>query len=151
MMPIILYLFLFFNASILCVQSSKTDTQLIEHLLSKCDRLSRPVSSPSEVLSVQVSLQLLQIIRVDEKSQVLTTNVWQIIKWKDINLSWNPSDYENVSVVRIPINKIWRPDILLYNTADTLLTSAMTSADNINTYITSVSRILFHQLCHLCH
>ena len=35
--------------------------------------------------------------------------------WHDANLMWNPSNYSNVSSVRIAGEKIWRPDITLYD------------------------------------
>ncbi|KAI5100335.1 neuronal acetylcholine receptor subunit alpha-7-like isoform X1 [Silurus meridionalis] len=54
----------------------------------------------------------------DEKNQVLTTNIWLQLYWTDYYLQWNLSDYPGVSNVRFPDNQIWRPDILLYNSAD---------------------------------
>ncbi len=36
-------------------------------------------------------------------------------EWNDHNLRWNPNDYGNVRDVRIPPNRIWKPDVLLYN------------------------------------
>jgi len=44
--------------------------------------------------------------------------VWWIVyaqQWKDILLAWNPNDYGGVSTVRVPPDKIWTPDIVLYN------------------------------------
>uniref|UniRef100_A0A3Q3EC87 Cholinergic receptor, nicotinic, alpha 7 (neuronal) n=1 Tax=Labrus bergylta TaxID=56723 RepID=A0A3Q3EC87_9LABR len=38
--------------------------------------------------------------------------------WTDFYLQWNTSDYPGVTNVRFPDNQIWRPDILLYNSAD---------------------------------
>lgn len=35
--------------------------------------------------------------------------------WRDQNLIWNPANYSGVKDVRIPPNRIWKPDILLYN------------------------------------
>ena len=32
---------------------------------------------------------------------------------------WDPANYGGVSEVRMPIGRIWKPDILLYNSADT--------------------------------
>lgn len=36
-------------------------------------------------------------------------------EWTDYKLRWDPSDYENVTSIRIPSELIWRPDIVLYN------------------------------------
>lgn len=35
--------------------------------------------------------------------------------WMDEKLVWNPSDYNNLTVLRIPCTNIWLPDIVLYN------------------------------------
>jgi len=51
----------------------------------------------------------------DEKNQVMTTNVWLDQEWDDELLAWNPSDFGNISIIRIPCDKIWLPDIVLYN------------------------------------
>ncbi|CAN8028949.1 unnamed protein product [Ixodes persulcatus] len=39
-------------------------------------------------------------------------------EWLDEYLVWNPSDYGNLTKLRIPCDKIWLPDIVLYNNAD---------------------------------
>lgn len=36
-------------------------------------------------------------------------------EWNDYNLRWNESEYGGVKDLRITPNKIWRPDILMYN------------------------------------
>ena len=35
--------------------------------------------------------------------------------WKDKHISWNPKDFGYIDRIRIPIDKIWRPDLELYN------------------------------------
>ena len=35
--------------------------------------------------------------------------------WIDPKLRWEPDKYGNVSVIRIPYDSIWLPDIVLYN------------------------------------
>ncbi|XP_017757070.1 PREDICTED: neuronal acetylcholine receptor subunit alpha-7-like, partial [Eufriesea mexicana] len=39
-------------------------------------------------------------------------------EWTDYNLQWNESDYGGVKDLRITPNKLWKPDILMYNSAD---------------------------------
>lgn len=36
-------------------------------------------------------------------------------EWTDYRLSWNPAEYDDINVLRIPPNKVWRPDIYLIN------------------------------------
>lgn len=38
--------------------------------------------------------------------------------WNDYKLRWNPGEYGGVDNIRVPWDKIWTPDILLYNSAD---------------------------------
>ena len=42
-----------------------------------------------------------------------STNVSKI----DYKLRWNFSEYDNITNIRVPSEDIWRPDIVLYNTA----------------------------------
>ena len=35
--------------------------------------------------------------------------------WKDIYMSWDPELYANITKVRVPSDKVWTPDIKLYN------------------------------------
>ena len=42
----------------------------------------------------------------------------QIKEWFDERLIWNQSDYNYLDKIRLPCNKIWLPDIVLYNSAD---------------------------------
>lgn len=36
-------------------------------------------------------------------------------EWNDYKLRWRPSDYDNVTSIRVPSELIWVPDIVLYN------------------------------------
>ncbi|XP_059215665.1 neuronal acetylcholine receptor subunit alpha-7-like isoform X2 [Centropristis striata] len=86
--------------------------------MSDYNTLVRPVKNDSESLTVNFGLTLMQIMDVDEKNQVLTTNIWLKLEWHDYYLQWNTSDYPGVTNVRFPDHLIWKPDILLYNSAD---------------------------------
>ena len=36
-------------------------------------------------------------------------------EWEDERLLWDPNDYNGLQILRIPCEKIWLPDIVLYN------------------------------------
>lgn len=40
-------------------------------------------------------------------------SVFQV--WNDYKLKWAPVEYDGIEFIRVPSNKIWRPDIVLYN------------------------------------
>ncbi|XP_054944138.1 neuronal acetylcholine receptor subunit alpha-7-like [Physeter macrocephalus] len=89
--------------------------KLYKDLVKNYNPLERPVANDSQPLTVYFSLSLLQIMDVDEKNQVLTTNIWLQMSWIDHYLQWNMSEYPGVKTVRFPDGQIWKPDILLYN------------------------------------
>lgn len=35
--------------------------------------------------------------------------------WNDYKLRWTPAEFDGIEFIRVPSNKIWRPDIVLYN------------------------------------
>ena len=55
------------------------EKRLIKHLLDNYDRVGkvgRPVFNTTQTMNVQYGLALIQILDLDEKNQVLTTNCW---------------------------------------------------------------------------
>ncbi|KAL0985236.1 hypothetical protein UPYG_G00154440 [Umbra pygmaea] len=79
--------------------------------------MERPVANDSLPLTVRFSYTLLQVMDVDEKNQILTTNAWLQMQWYDHYLQWNQSEYPGVKSLRFTTDQIWIPDILLYNSA----------------------------------
>ncbi|KAL4655659.1 neuronal acetylcholine receptor subunit alpha-4-like [Arapaima gigas] len=94
------------------------EERLLRTLLMHYNKLSRPVANISEVVLVRFGLSIAQLVDVDEKNQMMTTNVWMKHEWNDYRLQWNPQRYDNITSIHIPSELIWRPDIVLYNNAD---------------------------------
>ncbi|XP_007952865.1 neuronal acetylcholine receptor subunit alpha-4 [Orycteropus afer afer] len=116
-------LLLLLGASLLPASShvetrAHAEERLLKKLFSGYNKWSRPVANISDVVLVRFGLSIAQLIDVDEKNQMMTTNVWVKQEWHDYKLRWDPADYENVTSIRIPSELIWRPDIVLYNNAD---------------------------------
>ncbi|KAL1244791.1 Cullin-3 [Trichinella spiralis] len=107
--------------NIVCVLSLLADYNeqiLYDDLLRGYNILERPVSNCSKPLVVLLELVLFQIVDVEEKNQLIQTNIWLKFTWYDYNLKWNPEEYGGISDVRFPAGKIWKPDVLLYNNVD---------------------------------
>ncbi|XP_048096982.1 neuronal acetylcholine receptor subunit alpha-4b [Alosa alosa] len=100
------------------VARAHAEERLLKTLFTRYNKFSRPVANTSDVVLVHFGLSIAQLIDVDEKNQMMTTNVWVKQEWNDYKLRWNPDEYENVTSIRIPSEIIWRPDIVLYNNAD---------------------------------
>ncbi|XP_041950994.1 neuronal acetylcholine receptor subunit alpha-2 [Alosa sapidissima] len=97
---------------------SHAEDDLFKKLFIGYNKWSRPVPNTSDVVIVKFGLSIAQLIDVDEKNQMMTTNVWLKQEWNDYKLRWKPSDYDNVTSIRVPSELIWVPDIVLYNNAD---------------------------------
>ncbi|XP_043475986.1 acetylcholine receptor subunit alpha-like [Leptopilina heterotoma] len=92
--------------------------RLYDDLLSNYNKLVRPVVNTSDVLRVCIKLKLSQLIDVNLKNQIMTTNLWVEQSWYDYKLRWEPKEYGGVHMLHVPSDHIWRPDIVLYNNAD---------------------------------
>ena len=75
----------------------------------------------------------------DEKNQVLTTNVWFDQEWQDELLKWDPKDFGGIEKLLIPCDKLWLPDIVLYNRWHI----ALFCQDNGNNYYNSIYLKIF--------
>ncbi|XP_028986284.1 neuronal acetylcholine receptor subunit alpha-7-like [Betta splendens] len=73
---------------------------LLRELLRDYNRMERPVANDSHPLTVQFSFTLMQVMDVDEKNQILTTNAWLQMQWYDHYLQWNQSEYPGVKNLR---------------------------------------------------
>ncbi|KAK2169881.1 hypothetical protein LSH36_6g07005, partial [Paralvinella palmiformis] len=68
--------YLFFLTDGVALSNEK---RLIKHLLDNYERVGkvgRPVFNTTDTITVQYGLALIQILDLDEKNQVLTTNCW---------------------------------------------------------------------------
>merc|ERR1712223_2016731 len=65
-----------------------------------------------------LKLKLSQLIDVNLKNQIMTTNLWVEQYWYDYKLKWDAEEYGGVNMLHVPSDHIWRPDIVLYNNAD---------------------------------
>ncbi|XP_034129040.1 neuronal acetylcholine receptor subunit alpha-7 [Drosophila guanche] len=113
-----IFLLIYLNLSAKVCLAGYHEKRLLHDLLDPYNTLERPVLNESDPLQLSFGLTLMQIIDVDEKNQLLVTNVWLKLEWNDMNLRWNTSDYGGVKDLRIPPHRIWKPDVLMYNSAD---------------------------------
>ncbi|CAB4067674.1 CHRNN [Lepeophtheirus salmonis] len=92
--------------------------RLYDDLLSNYNKLVRPVVNVSDAVTVKLKLKLSQLIDVNLRNQIMTTNLWVEQFWYDYKMRWEPDEYGGVDMLHVPSDHIWRPDIVLYNNAD---------------------------------
>uniref|UniRef100_A0A3P9LJ47 Cholinergic receptor, nicotinic, beta 4 (neuronal) n=1 Tax=Oryzias latipes TaxID=8090 RepID=A0A3P9LJ47_ORYLA len=110
----------YFSSLIQSCKSADSEERLMNMLLGKhrYNPLIRPAINRTERVEVKLQVSLAQLISVNEREQIMTTNVWITQHWVDYRLSWDPAKYEGIQKLRIPSRHVWLPDIVLYNNAD---------------------------------
>ena len=81
------------------------EKRLIKKLLNSYETVGvvgRPVLNQSETIHVNYGLALIQILDLDEKNQVLTTNVWSRYVSTNIFIFWLLIYYPHLSFLALP-------------------------------------------------
>ncbi|XP_051793885.1 neuronal acetylcholine receptor subunit alpha-10-like [Acanthochromis polyacanthus] len=114
------------NPTELCLAAHGRFAQkLLTDLFSNYTNALRPVEDTDYIINVTLQITLSQIIDMDERNQILTTYLWVRQVWMDAYLTWKKEDYDGLDTIRIPSSYVWRPDIVLYNSADDEFSSSM--------------------------
>ncbi|XP_077007952.1 neuronal acetylcholine receptor subunit alpha-6 isoform X2 [Tamandua tetradactyla] len=79
-----------------------SEERLFHKLFSHYNQFIRPVENVSDPVTVHFEVAITQLANVI---------------WNDYKLRWDPMDYDGIETVRVPADKIWKPDIVLYNNA----------------------------------
>lgn len=67
-----------FLAGVKQVEANPDAKRLYDDLLSNYNRLIRPVENNSDTLTVWLGLKLSQLIEMNLKNQIMTTNLWVV-------------------------------------------------------------------------
>ncbi|KAF5919361.1 hypothetical protein HPG69_010762 [Diceros bicornis minor] len=95
------------------------EERLIRHLFEEkgYNKELRPVAKEGSV-AVSLALTLSNLISLKEVEETLTTNVWIEHGWTDSRLQWDAEEFGNISVLRLPPDMLWLPEIVLENNND---------------------------------
>ncbi|XP_068177520.1 neuronal acetylcholine receptor subunit non-alpha-3-like isoform X2 [Antennarius striatus] len=118
---------------------AETEDSLLKNLFRGYQKWVRPIRHANDTITVRFGLKISQLVDVDEKNQLMTTNVWLWQEWVDVKLRWNPDDYGGITSIRVPSETIWLPDVVLYENADgrfegSLMTKAIVRWDGTITW-----------------
>ncbi|GFY44199.1 acetylcholine receptor subunit beta-like 1 [Trichonephila inaurata madagascariensis] len=80
--------------------ASEDEERLVRDLFRDYNKLIRPVEVMNKTVEVQFGLSFIQLINV---------------VWSDYQLRWDEADYGGINVLRLPPDKVWKPDIVLFN------------------------------------
>nr|XP_012331518.1 neuronal acetylcholine receptor subunit alpha-6 isoform X2 [Aotus nancymaae] len=105
-----------------------TEERLFHKLFSHYNRFIRPVENVSDPVTVHFEVAITQLANVDEVNQIMETNLWLRHIWNDYKLRWDPTEYDGIETLRVPADKIWKPDIVLYNKYGSLTAESLSKA-----------------------
>ncbi|XP_013881003.1 neuronal acetylcholine receptor subunit alpha-5 [Austrofundulus limnaeus] len=107
---------------------AKAEDKLFKYLFENYQKWVRPVEYLNQSIRVKFGLAISQLVDVDEKNQLMTTNVWMKQEWSDMKLRWNPEDFLGITTIRVPSDRIWLPDVVLYDNSDGRFEGTVTKA-----------------------
>ncbi|XP_061162228.1 neuronal acetylcholine receptor subunit alpha-10-like [Saccostrea echinata] len=69
-------------------------------------------------VNVTIDLGLREIVDVSEKYETIKLKIWIRLNWKDCNFVWNASEFGGISQIGVPYEKLWIPDVTLFEGID---------------------------------
>uniref|UniRef100_A0A3P8TI56 Cholinergic receptor nicotinic beta 3 subunit a n=1 Tax=Amphiprion percula TaxID=161767 RepID=A0A3P8TI56_AMPPE len=82
------------------VSLAELEDSLLRNLFRGYQKWVRPVQHANDTITVRFGLKISQLVDVDEKNQLMTTNVWLWQEWVDVKLKWNPDDYGGITSIQ---------------------------------------------------
>ena len=52
------------------------------------------------------------------RNEAVTTSIWPTQEWYDEYMQWNPEDFGGITNTGVSPDRIWKPEIVLYNNVD---------------------------------
>ena len=81
------------------------------------NKMIRGVKDQTKSVDVNVTFSILSIDSLNEVDETLQIMGVLYIRWRDERLIWDPADYNNTAMVHIYQNSVWKPEIILANSA----------------------------------
>lgn len=127
------------------------EKMLIKCLMTSYDKDVRPAATPLQPVNVSIDLVVVKINDIREKEHVMVSTGWLVQEWRDIQLRWDPDAFGGTKRIRLPVDRIWTPDVVLYNTAaDTQgYTNGHLAVINHTGHVRWAPRSVVHSFCQL--
>ena len=94
---------------------------LFEDIFRNYSKEIRPVRHQNESVQVELAMSLRKLKEIDTKHQHITVVGWVTASWKDLSLSWNRSQYEDLDYIAVNPELVWLPTFVLGNSAQDAL------------------------------
>ena len=54
-------------------------------------------------------------VSLEDTNQLLKAYIWLRLSWEDMYLTWDANEFDNITFLHVPSERLWLPDIVLYN------------------------------------
>ena len=103
----------------LCVYANNSiRKQFLSDIFQNYDEITGPLLNNSEHVKVKITFSLLTVHNLDMRNQELSSSADVSISWTDEFLKWNTSSYGGLDLIRVPLSKVWKPDVILKNSVN---------------------------------
>ncbi|KZC13516.1 Acetylcholine receptor subunit beta [Dufourea novaeangliae] len=102
-----------------CKDNTSNSPMLLlkQYLLCNYDIDVRPIDDHRNVTSVVFGMNI-QHFSVNEMASTLDLHVWTKMMWTDRLLTWTPSEFGGIDMIRIMSDELWVPDITLQSASN---------------------------------
>lgn len=97
-------------------KDAPAETRLRNDIFCLYDRMVRPRIRHDDSVSVSLRLDL-KFMDMDTSHNLMMVHGWFVLEWKDEFLPWEPPDYDGILKITVPANKIWVPNLAVFNSA----------------------------------
>ena len=95
-----------------------TDVQaLYNNLTVGHSKYLRPQIDYDKPAEVTISFVLLNLVGIDAVAGTMSVAGYFVVSWRDENLVWTPSDYNDTNLITLPHDVIWKPPLINNNGA----------------------------------
>ena len=101
------------------IESANTQKSLDQYNITQRFNGYNKNIRPDDYVDIGLTFSLKQIVSIDEKNQIMTSNSYLGLSWLDQRLKWTPEDYNDVKYILIPTSQLWIVDLFVINTAET--------------------------------
>ena len=104
-------------------------SSLYTDVLTGYNKYIRPVLNQSDLLQVNITYDIGGIQEIDEVEGTMTAFIQLQYGWIDERIAWNPALFNNTYSIALPLESVWKPELVLVNAAGTVLAveSSMTT------------------------
>jgi len=96
--------------------SASIESNIKNSILYQYDKNSLPVINQNSSVDLFYGNEVTGLVYFDQKAEQIKFNFITTLIWRDEYLRWDTmAEYSNISYIFVPGDRIWQPDIELYN------------------------------------